>query len=80
MKPRPVIIEWTDSTHLAPGAWFDREAACEAGACDIVTVAFLIGKTADAYTLAASITEADDCTGLFVIPRAVVKTIRRLKP
>jgi hypothetical protein len=80
VKPRPVLLEWVDSTHLAPGAWFDREAAVDCGACDIVTVAWLIGKDADTYTLAQSITEADDCTGLFVVPRACVKTVRRLKP
>ena len=80
MKPRPVLVEWVDSCHLAPGAWFDRQEAVDFGGCDVVTVAWLIGKDAESYTLAQSITEADDCTGLFVVPRAVVKRMVRLDP
>lgn len=80
MKPRPVLLEWVDSCHLAPGAWFDREAATDVGACSVVTVAWLIGKDPETYTLAQSITEADDCTGLFVIPRSVVTRMERLSP
>lgn len=79
-KPRPVLVEWVDSSHLAPGTWVDREDACELGPCGVVTVGWLIGKTATYLTIASSITEADDVTGTFVIPRAVVARMERLSP
>lgn len=80
MKPRPVLVEWTDSCHLAPGAWLDRDAATEPGTCGIVSVGWLIGKTADTLTLAGAVTEADDVTLTFAIPRSCVTRMVRLKP
>ena len=79
MKPRPVLVEWVDSCHLAPGAWFDRQEAVDFGGCDVVTVAWLIGKGAESYTLAQSISESGDVTGVFVIPRACIRSARRLR-
>ena len=79
MKPRPVLVEWDDSTHISPGGWVDRENACGIGACSIMTVGWLIDKDKHTITIAQSITEADDATGVFVIPRAVIRQLRRLK-
>ena len=82
MTPRPVVVEWLDSTHLSPGGWIDRDIAAEQGACSIVSVGWLIGEDDDAITLAQSITDADDVTGAFVIPVACVVqmlTLRRPK-
>lgn len=79
MKPRPVLIEWNDSAHLAAGTWLDREAAADIESCSVVSVAWLIGKDRDNVVIAQSITEADDVTGTFVIPRSCVCKLKRLR-
>ena len=79
LTPRPVFVEWVDSTHLAPGGWIDRDSAAEQGPCSVVTVGWLIGDDGQAVTLAQSITEADDVTGAFVVPRSCVVQLRKLK-
>jgi hypothetical protein len=78
MKPRPVLIEWDDSTHITPGGWIDREVATTVGSCSIVTVGWLIADDDDTVTICQSITEADDCTGTFAIPKAVVRKMKKL--
>ena len=79
MSPHPVLVEWLDSTHLAPGGWIDRDVAAEQGPCSIISVGWLIGDDGDAITLAQSITEADDVTGAFVIPTACIVRLRKLR-
>jgi hypothetical protein len=82
VKPRPVMIEWVDSCHWSPGQWVDGDIFDdgEATACMVVSVGWLMQKTDDAITLCQSITEADDLSGLFVIPRACVLSITTLTP
>ena len=80
MKPRPVLIEWSDSTHIAPGTWVDREDAGDPGPCDVITVGWLIAKDKRSVTIASSLTEADDVTGVFTIPRAIINRMVRLGP
>lgn len=80
MKPRPVLIEWSDSTHISPGTWVDLDVAGEPGPCDVITVGWLIAKDRRSVTIASSITEADDMRGAFVIPTSCVKRMVRLSP
>ena len=77
MKPRPVLIEWSDSCHWSSTSWVDLDGL-ETSPCDVVTVGWLIAKDATCLTVAHSITEAQDATGVFVIPRACVKRLDRL--
>jgi hypothetical protein len=37
MKPRPVLIEWRDSTYWEPGRWVDLDEL-DGSACDVITV------------------------------------------
>jgi hypothetical protein len=43
-----------------------------------VTVGWLIADDDDTVTICQSITEADDCTGTFAIPKAVVRKMKKL--
>ena len=81
MSRRPVLVEWMDSCHWSPGTWVDLDPLehDEASACDVVTVAFLVQETDDALVLAQSITEANDGTGMFVIPKSCVRSVRELR-
>jgi hypothetical protein len=78
----PVLVEWRDSCHWSPGTWVDLSPLedDEAAACDVITVAFLVQKTETDLVLAQSITEANDGTGMFVIPRSCVTSLRYLRP
>lgn len=79
MKPVPVLVEWDDSAHLVPGSWMGRAEASKTGVCGILTVGWLIGEDEKCITIAQSISEADDVTGAFVIPRTVVRRVKRLR-
>lgn len=79
MKPYPVLIEWADSTHWEPGKWCDIDEL-DTSPCDVVTVGWLVEKDKTCVTVASSITEAGDVTGLFVVPVGMVKKLVRLKP
>lgn len=76
MKPRPVLIEWTDSCHWGPGGWVERQT--EFSACDVITVGWLIKKTSRFVVVSHSISESGDVTGTFVIPAGNVKRLVRL--
>ena len=82
MKPRPVLIEWTDSCDWHVATWMDLDILDEgvATGCDVVSVGWLVQKSKQSVVLAMSITEADDGRGLFVIPTSCVKRIVRLSP
>jgi hypothetical protein len=78
----PVLIEWRDSCHWSPDSWVDLDPLehDEASSCDVLTVAFLVQLTDDSLVLGQSITEANDGTGMFVIPRSCVTSMRSLRP
>lgn len=82
MKPYPVLVEWTDACDWSPAEWVDLEplTAGVATGCDVITVGWLVQKSKRALVLALSISEALDGRGLFVIPRACVQKVTRLKP
>jgi hypothetical protein len=48
------------------------------GGCDVVTIGWLVKRTAEVVVIAHSISEANDMTGTFVIPRSCVKRLDRL--
>lgn len=77
MRPKPVLILWKDACHVAPGAWVDAEL--EQGTAEVGTVAWLLRKDKKCYTIAQSISEHGDVTGMFVIPKAGVKKLTKLK-
>jgi hypothetical protein len=78
MKPRPVLIEWRDSTHWEPGRWVDLDEL-DGSACDVITVGWLVDRTKTDHVICSSITEAGDGTGVFVIPNACIVRCEPLK-
>lgn len=79
-RARPVLIEWSDSCHVEPGAWVERDVANAASPCGVVTVGWLLEDEGDAYVVASNVTEQGHTSGVFVIPKACALSVARLSP
>ena len=78
---RPLLmITWHDHYHFAPGTWVDLDGMEDLTPCDVETVGWLIDETPMIYALAQSITEAVDASGVFVIIKSCVTSVRELEP
>ena len=80
MKPRPVIVQWVDSCHLAPGAWVERDEIDDVTPCGVITCAWLIHRTKRRLVLAHSVSESGDVTGVFVVPSQNVRKVIKVHP
>ena len=78
MKLRPVQVVWFDHCHLAPGQWVnhgDVDPELET----VTSTGYLVAKDKRTVTLCQSFTAGGDMTGVFVIARALVKRIDKLR-
>ena len=65
-----VHIEWVDAHHHSPGEWVDP-ADVEPGV-RVITVGLLLSARRKHYTVAQSVDDSGNCTGVFSIPRSAV--------
>lgn len=79
MSPYPALIVWNDACHVMPGAWMSLDAVREVGTCEVGTVCWVVGQTKKTYIVCQSLSEHDDTTGNFVIPRHSVSKMLKLK-
>ena len=66
-----VRVDWVDAHHHAPGEWVPPGAPVPG--VRVVTVGWLLSRHDDHYTVAQSIDDAGNTTGVFSIPRSAVK-------
>ena len=76
MKMKTAKIIWHDACDHGK-AWVKQDEL--SGLVSITTVGMLINKTKDMLTIAHSICEDGDLSGVFYIPRGCVKSIEYLK-
>jgi hypothetical protein len=81
MKPYPVLIEWGDAADVGEG-WMALKSfrGSDVAPCGVVSVGWLVSKSKSAVLLALSVTEFDDARNTFVVPRACIRKMVRLKP
>ncbi len=71
-----VHIEWTDAHHHAPGEWTAPSDVVPG--VRVITVGLLLSKRSGHYTLAQSIDESGNATGVFSIPRSAVRRFQSM--
>ena len=69
-----VHIEWVDAHHHAPGEWVPSGAPVPG--VRVVTVGLLLSRRDGHYTVAQSIDDSGNTTGVFSIPHSAVKRYR----
>lgn len=78
MKPYPVRIVWDDAFDLGPGLWVNVDEQ-KLRRTRVVSVALLLRKTKRHVVIAHSQESDGETRGTFLIPRACVRSIRRLR-
>lgn len=78
-KRRAVYIEWSDSTSFSAQRWRGEEESGGLTASTIKSVGWLLSASKEQVLITTSITEEDDRSGCFAIPRGCIKRMRRLK-
>lgn len=73
-----VHIEWSDAHHIAAGEWVDPDGLVPG--VRVVTVGFLLSRKGGHYTVAQSVDESGNCTGVFSIPHTNVKRYTVIAP
>ena len=73
-----VHIEWTDAHHIGPGTWI--EPVDIVPGVKVITVGFLLSSKRKHYTVATTIDEAGNATGVFAIPQACVRRFAVITP
>lgn len=76
-RPVPVYVEWLDHNAPDPDAsWVDATEVAEVSVCH--SVGYLISETPDALVIAHT-AEDGECIGRFVLVRAAVVRVERLR-
>lgn len=84
MKVKPgqiVLVKWMDAGHLLPGQWVQPHEIPEPQ-MHCRTVGIVVRKSKHHLVVAATranFNEDGDWTGLFCIPRKMIRKLRRLK-
>ena len=81
MKPFPVFIEWGDAADVGE-SWVNLDDIEDdhVAPCGVVSVGWLVRETESAVLLAMSIEENGLGRAPFLVPRATIKRLVRLKP
>ena len=66
-----VRVTWADAAHHAPAEWVDP--ADIVPGVSVSTVGFLLSRRQGHYTLAQSIDDSGNATGVFSIPHSAVR-------
>ena len=69
-----VHVEWVDAHHHGAGTWVDPDSL-DIGV-RVVTVGLLLSRRDGHYTVAQSIDDSGNTTGVFSIPHSAVKRYR----
>jgi hypothetical protein len=70
-----VRIKWIDAVHMAPGTWVDKDVPKIDGRCTTVAVLVAVRRR---YYVVAQTSDCENLTGVFAIPRATVRKIRKI--
>lgn len=81
MTPYPVFIEWGDAADVGEG-WvnLDDFGDDDVGPCEVVSVGWLVRETESAVLLALSIEAGGTGRQTFIVPKATIKRMVRLRP
>lgn len=78
-KPQPVFVEWRDSCSFGRQCWRSLEDTQEElKPSKIQSVGFLIADEKDRIVLTGHISDGDDESGGFVIPRGCITKLTKL--
>lgn len=78
MKRDVVEITWHDAA-MQEKAWTSAPAASRLRPVKVRTVGYVLSRDRHAIIVAGSLNDADQASGVAVIPRGMVRRIRRLR-
>lgn len=78
MKRQLVEVTWSDAA-MSEGAWTSTTDAARCGPVKVRTVGYVLHRDRETIVIAGGLNDADQASGVAVIPRAMVRRIRRLR-
>ena len=69
------VVLWTDAAHIAPGEWLEDVGDTRV---NVTTVGLLVRATKKHVVVAHTLDESGNVTGVFSIPRGVIRKVTQL--